>query len=257
VLIGIDHLVVVVPDLDHATRNYEALGFAVVPGGRHPIGTHNALIAFADGAYLELIAFREPNPTHRWWKRLQQGGGLSDFCMRTDDIEADRAAFGRAGVVLDEPWPLTRVRPDGYTVRWKLAIPRDTYFGVSPFLIVDETPLEERVPRMRRHGNGATGIASLTVAVEAARLPEVRGWYRTVLGSDGEAVKRDDLQAGGVRFMAGPHALEFVAPAGAGGPLPGWLRQRGSGPYAASLSGPTARETLDPALALGARLSIA
>ena len=25
---------------------YERLGFTVVPGGKHPVGTHNALIAF-------------------------------------------------------------------------------------------------------------------------------------------------------------------------------------------------------------------
>jgi hypothetical protein len=148
------------------------------------------------------------------------------------------------------------VRPDGYTVRWKLAIPRDTYFGLSPFLIVDETPLAERVPGQRRHDNGATGIASLTVAVEPARLPEVGGWYRSVLGTGGEAVKRDDLQAAGLRFMVGDHALEFVAPAAAGGPLPAWLRQRSSGPYAAALRGTTPRGSLDPALALGARLSL-
>ena len=48
-LLGIDHLVIAVPDLATAQRQYEALGFTVVPGGRHPVGTHNALVAFADG----------------------------------------------------------------------------------------------------------------------------------------------------------------------------------------------------------------
>jgi hypothetical protein len=255
VLIGIDHLVVVVPDLDQAIRNYQALGFSVVPGGRHPIGTHNALIAFADGAYLELLAFREPNPTHRWWTALQQGGGLADFCMRTDDVEGDRRAFARAGVDLDEPWPLSRVRPDGYTVRWRLAIPRGASAGVAPFLIVDETPLDERVPKLRRHDNGATGIASLTLAVEAPRLAEVCGSYRTVLGA-GEPVERDDLEARGVRFTVGTHAIEVVAPAAPGGLLGEWLRVRGGGPHDARLGGTVQRGRLDPALALGARLTI-
>ena len=54
---GIDHLVIVVPELEAAVASYRGLGFTVVPGGRHPIGTHNALIAFEEGAYLELIAF--------------------------------------------------------------------------------------------------------------------------------------------------------------------------------------------------------
>ena len=54
---GIDHLVIAVKDLEAATRAYGELGFTVVPGGRHPVGTYNTLIAFADGSYLELIGF--------------------------------------------------------------------------------------------------------------------------------------------------------------------------------------------------------
>src|SRR5262249_58019959 len=56
-LTGIDHLVVAVPDLDAAIESYQSVGFHVVRGGRHQVGTHNALVPFADGVYLELIAF--------------------------------------------------------------------------------------------------------------------------------------------------------------------------------------------------------
>ena len=79
---GIDHIVIAVPDLAVASRNYEALGFTVVPGGRHPVGTHNALIAFADGAYIELIAFYEKNTQHKWWVPLEKGGGLVTSACR-------------------------------------------------------------------------------------------------------------------------------------------------------------------------------
>src|SRR5262249_12580966 len=73
---GIDHIVIAVPDLDRAAQSYASLGFTVVQGGRHPVGTHNALIGFADGAYIELIAFYEKNTQHKWWEPLQKGGGL-------------------------------------------------------------------------------------------------------------------------------------------------------------------------------------
>ena len=52
-LLGLDHVVVMVPDLAAAVRDYMELGFTVVPGGSHPTGTHNALIAFADAAYID------------------------------------------------------------------------------------------------------------------------------------------------------------------------------------------------------------
>src|SRR5262249_41624210 len=89
---GVDQLVVVVEELDAAIASYRALGFTVTPGGRHPIGTHNALIGLDDGAYLELIAFFEPNAEHRWYRRLRQGGGLVDYCLETNDLSGDVAA---------------------------------------------------------------------------------------------------------------------------------------------------------------------
>ena len=111
---GIDHLVIVVPDLGAAVKTYRDLGFTVVAGGRHPgIGTDNALIAFRDSSYLELVGFHEPRPDHRWWAPLQKGGGLVDFCLQTDDLPGDTAAWRRAGVDIAEPEKRDRKRPDG------------------------------------------------------------------------------------------------------------------------------------------------
>lgn len=252
---GIDHLVIAVGDLATATKHYEALGFSVVPGGRHPVGTHNALVAFADGSYLELIAFYEDNRQHKWWNPLQRGGGLVDFCMQTDDLGADTAAFRRAGVAIDDPSPLSRVRPDGYQLTWVLSIPRGGQRGVAPFLIQDETPREERVPRQHRHANGVTGIGTVTVVVSA--LGPVRGWYGAVLGQAGRDVARDALGAAGAAFTVGPHTLEFLSPRDTGSPLAEWLKTRGESPYSATLmTSMDRRGPLDPARTEGARLTL-
>ncbi len=255
-LTGIDHLVVVVPDLEAAIQNYEQLGFTVVRGGRHPVGTHNALIAFADGSYLELIAFYEPSADHRWWKPLQEGGGLVDFCMQTDDLRGDTAAFRRAGVDIEDPTPLSRVRPDGYKLSWVLSIPRGPHRGVAPFLIEDETPRAERVPSAVTHRNGVSGIVTVTVAV--ADPDAVRRWYEGVLGGGGQGIERKDLDAAGVRFRTGRHALDFVAPGGSRSPVGAWLRARGPSPYAAMLRTAGGKAgSLDEAKTLGARLALA
>lgn len=232
-LTGIDHIVIVVPNLEAAVKSYEQLGFTVVPGGRHPIGTYNALIALSDGAYIELIGFYEANPRHRWWMPLQRGGGLVDFCLKTDDLLRDAAGFRSAGVNIDDPQPLTRTRPDGYQLKWFLCIPREGHRGVAPFLIQDETPREERVPRGTTHKNGAAGIGTVTVAVDD--LPTVRHWYESVLGYDGKPMERKDLPAEGIRFKIGPHLFDFVRPLTPQSPLAGWLRQHGPSPYAATL----------------------
>jgi len=251
-LTGIDHLVVVVPELETAITSYAQLGFTVVRGGKHPVGTHNALIAFADGAYIELIAFYEPNPEHRWWAPLQKGSGLVDFCLQTDNLLADTAAFRWAGVDIDDPKPLTRVRPDGYKLSWLLSIPRGRHRGVAPpFLIQDETR-EERVPAETKHRNQVTGIGTVTVAVDD--IATVRHWYASVLGEEGQEVQHDDLDAAGVRFRIGPYGFEFVAPKGPRGSLADWLRARGPSPYAATLVSTSGKiGPLDESKTLGAR----
>ncbi len=161
---GIDHIAVVVPELNVAIANYTALGFTVVPGGRHPIGSHNALIAFEDGSYIELLAFFEPNPSHRWYQALQKGGGLVDYCMVTDNLRADIAAFRAQGIPLADPAPLSRTRPDGYKLDWVMGFSEDdAQQGIVPFLIEDLTPRGERVPQQTKHANGVTGIQSVTV----------------------------------------------------------------------------------------------
>jgi catechol 2,3-dioxygenase-like lactoylglutathione lyase family enzyme len=254
---GLDHLVVVVPDLDAATAAYRQLGFTVVEGGRHPVGTYNSLIAFADRAYLELIAFYRDNPEHRWWQPLRQGGGLVDFCLATDDLAGDTRAFRAAGVEIADPTSQSRVRPDGYQLRWVFSLSRGSHRGVAPFLISDETPRDERVPRQTSHANGVTGIDTLTVAVTPDGLAGVRRWYQEGLGTPGADVARPELGAAGGRFAAGPHALEFLAPRDGAGEVARWLAARGPSPYAATLRAPAGRRgPLDPARTLGARLSL-
>jgi Glyoxalase-like domain len=56
-LTRLDHLVILVNDLDLAAADYERLGFTVTPGGEHADGlTRNALIPFDDGFYFKLVS---------------------------------------------------------------------------------------------------------------------------------------------------------------------------------------------------------
>ena len=253
-LLAIDHIVIAVRDLEAALRSYEQLGFTVVPGGRHPVGTHNVLISFADGSYIEIIAFYRDNPDHRWWRPLQIGEGLVDFCMQTDNLAGDTAKLRGAGVAIDDPVPWSRARPDGYQLKWVLSLAREGHRGVAPFLIQDETPRPERVPQRFDHKNGATGIGTVTVAVED--LATVQRWYGTVLGYDGVSIKRHDLQAEGIRFQIGPHVFDFVKPVTEKGPLADWMKTRGPSPFSATLRASSGKLVpLDKTLTHGAALS--
>ena len=231
-LTGVDHIVVAVADLEAAVKDYTDLGFTVVRGGKHPRGSHNALIGFSDGAYFEILAFYEPMPEHRWWQPTQRGGGVVDFCMMTDDLQGDTIALRRAGAEMSDPRPGARARPDGYQVRWVSSIPVAQFSRLMPFVIQDETPRDERVPRERVHRNRVTGVGSLTIATRD--VAAVRRLLAGVLPV-GEEIVRQDLDAAGVRFRAGSQVLDYVAPRGSAGPLNDWLQIEGPSPYSVTL----------------------
>jgi hypothetical protein len=251
---GIDHLVIVVNDLERTADDYRALGFNVVSGGKHPVGSHNALISFEDGSYLELIAFYRDAPDHRWWDALKKGERLVDYCLQTDDLARDTRKLRECGVVINDPVPWSRIRPDGFELEWLLSLAVGTHRGIAPFLIQDMTPREERVPRQRQHESGAVGIGTLTIAVE--ELSKVDHWYQTIMEKPPQAVADDALEAQGLSFAVGPHQIEFMMPVTPGGPLAHWIREFGPSPYAATLIG-TRREPmlLDQRLLHGADLS--
>ena len=256
---GIDHIVIAVNDLDTAIAGYTQLGFTVVRGGRHSgLGTHNALIAFADGAYFELIAFIPPLPAsrHWWYSALADGGGLVDFCAQSDDLEGDAAAFRVAGAEIGAPFAMDRKRPDGYTVSWILATTEGASRGIVPFFIRDTTPRDERVPRDRTHPNGAIGVRSLALAVsDTAALAQI---YTNALGESAVSIERADLDAYGVRVMLGPHELQLLAPNSPAGPIADRIRTRGPSPFEVTLNLRGGKPgQLDPAATHGARIILA
>jgi catechol 2,3-dioxygenase-like lactoylglutathione lyase family enzyme len=253
---GIDHVPIVVSELESAIASYARAGFTVVRGGKHPIGSHNALIAFADSSYLELIAFTKPDSGHPWQTALEKGSGIVDFCMSTDDLPADIDAIRRAGAEIGDPSPLTRDRPDGYHLSWVLAIPKPPYNGQLPFLIKDDTPRDERVPRERSHRNGATGIRTLAIAVDDPAITS--RYYARVLGRPGAPVERPDLESAGVAFKIGPNEVQLLASKTENGPLAEWIRVHGQSVFEVVLANAGDVATaLDSALLQGARIRFA
>jgi Glyoxalase-like domain len=252
---SLDHVAIVVNELESAIASYTRAGFTVVRGGKHPIGTHNALIAFADGSYLELIAFLKPGTGHPWQLALEKGSGIVDFCMATDDLVADVESMRRAGARFGKPYPLTRDRPDGYHLSWVLATPEPPFNGQMPFLIKDETPRDERVPREQSHRNGASGIRTLAIAVDDPGTSS--RYYARVLGRPGAPIDRLDLEAAGVSFAIGPNEVQLLASKTEDGPLAQSIRARGQSPFEVVLTSSGIATTLDPALLQGARMRLA
>lgn len=188
---ALDHVVVVVDSLAKSSEAFRAAGFVVTPGGRHEsLGTENALIVFADGTYLELLATRERGEreslrelrgTDGWEAHLHEASavgrrflpalagpdGVADFALRTTMLDRLAQESRRRKFVMTGPVAFGRERPDGVRVEMKLLFPAEPWL---PFLIEDRTPLSARIPddpAAREHPNGALGLGRVTVRTPA------------------------------------------------------------------------------------------
>lgn len=258
--LSLDHIVIAVGDLDRAFADYAALGFTVIRGGEHANGiTHNVLVVLEDGAYLELIAWKRPDPGMRWSDVYQRSGeGFVDYALLPRPIEQVVADAQARGLDISPPEAGGRNRPDGERLEWKTA--RSPKSDV-PFLCGDVTPRRLRVQEgeVRRHPNGVSGVAGLTVAVLDLSTSLARN--AALLGSVPEAGIHDavigDAPARAAMLALGNRtSVTLAEPVGAEGELAAALTARGEGPFAVRFRGPAGHGPLDPGLSHGARLSV-
>ncbi len=226
----LDHLVILVRDLEEAIVDYGRLGFRVTPGGEHADGlTRNALVPFRDGTYLELVAFVGPEDgrDNVWgWRGFLPGGGLVDYCAASEGLRADVERLRGLGFGVEDLGEGGRRLPDGQEIRWRSAGIRQEG-RVLPFLIEDLTLRERRVPGgpAADHPNGATGISRLEISTpdpgKASRDLDL------LIDAPSETLKLGACEISPVRQdgerREGPSAigLSTDAPAGAGDLDPG------------------------------------
>lgn len=138
----VDHLVFAAPSLESGVDVIERLlGVRPAPGGKHVgLGTHNALLGLGEGAYIEIIA---PDPSQPAPSRplpfglaTLKGPRLATFAVRTDDIEALVVAAREAGYDPGGVIEMSRERPDGTVLKWRLAFHEQMPGGGAiPFVI--------------------------------------------------------------------------------------------------------------------------
>ena len=138
----LDHLVYAAPALDSAVEALDALlGVRATPGGRHEgVGTHNALIALGESAYLEVIA---PDPSQPPPERPRPFGldsvtkpRLVTWAIKAPAIDTAVERARTAGHDPGEVRVMSRATPDGRRLAWRLATPREPVCaGLVPFLI--------------------------------------------------------------------------------------------------------------------------
>jgi Glyoxalase-like domain len=155
-LLGIDHVVIAVRDLDVAAHELEeSVGIEATGGGRHPaLGTANRLAWLGD-TYVELVTIEDEAVAAGSWlglavaAALAEGGGFVTWAVASDDLDADVASLRTLGADYGDPLAGERLRADGEVVRWRLAIPSRLGPSEPPFLIEHDPASAEWQPADR------------------------------------------------------------------------------------------------------------
>ena len=167
---GIDHVVILVRDLDRARDTYERLGFTLTPRGHHTLGSKNHCIVFGSD-YLELLAVPKPHPAMQYFSDFLAGGeGLGAVAFATDDANAAHRELAAAGVGAESPLDFSRpvALADGTRdaeFRIVQLSPADTA-GCRTFLCQHFTADLVWREEYQTHALGAFGIGALGVIVE-------------------------------------------------------------------------------------------
>lgn len=228
-----DHAIIVVEDLPTAIQDFTAVGFGVLPGGVHASGlTHNALIPFEDGTYLELLA-----PTSGSLKQLDEassgdyisaltkgGEGFADFALWVVDIEAGVDEVISRGIAMTDVEENGRKRPDGQALRWKGSLPK---MDAVPFLIEDITPRSLRVPAAPAHANGVIGVGGVTI--RTADIQNRAKLFQKLLGVEPMTTYDSTLSDEGILlFSVGQATISLVVDPAANGSRPAHLTLKSS-----------------------------
>jgi hypothetical protein len=178
-IIGIDHAVVVVRDLDRAAANWKRLGFTVSPRGTHSakMGSGNFTIML-EPDYIELLGVlveTEHNiPTRSFLAR--RGEGIERVAFTAVDAAAGAEEIRARGYAALGPTDFERpvTMPDGSLSAAKFSIFQwpieEAPAGLRIFACQHKTRQTVWIPQLQHHANGARRLRqALVVSPEPAK----------------------------------------------------------------------------------------
>ncbi len=219
-ILGIDHVIVLVRDLDTAAADYGRLGFTISPRGTHSahMGTGNHTIML-ERDYFELMGVVAPTDANaRWRELLARREGMSGVALKTDSAARAAAEMRAAGIAAADPVHFSRPvpMPDGSTAEAAFdttQFPPEATPGARMFCCQHLTPHAAWVPSLLRHANGAFGLAEVMLATDD---PAAAGTAYAKLFDRGSVAV-----PGGVAVATGNTPLTLLTPAALKARYPG------------------------------------
>jgi catechol 2,3-dioxygenase-like lactoylglutathione lyase family enzyme len=170
-VIGVDHVVVAVRDLDAAAAAWRALGFTVSPRGTHSahMGSGNYTIMFGED-YLELLGVLAPTEHNAPMRAfLETREGLDRAAFTTDDAAAGADELRAKGIEAVGPISFGRpvTLPQGGEAEARFNVfqwPRSARpAGLGIFACQHLTRENVWIPSLQAHANGASRLVRIEV----------------------------------------------------------------------------------------------
>ncbi|RIX97422.1 VOC family protein [Aureimonas flava] len=196
-VLGIDHPLIAVRDIDTMRERYAALGFRMTPVGRHPWGTSTSLAIFRDclielmGVYDETLIDEKALEGFSFGRAvrddLKAREGISLCALHSDDAEKDVATLSARGVACQGTIAFGRdvTLPDGQADRTATTLKilaSDDLPRLSNFACQQHRRDLVEVPAWMDHPNGCTGYAGVAILAEREDWPRVRARLAALYG---------------------------------------------------------------------------
>jgi catechol 2,3-dioxygenase-like lactoylglutathione lyase family enzyme len=197
---GLDHVVVMVRDLDTAAEHWRSLGFTLSPRGTHSphLGTGNYTIMFQDD-YMELLGIvsdTELNaPSRAFLDR--RGDGIERVAFTTSDAATGVAALRGRGLAAQGPIEFSRPveLPDGGHGEAAFSVfhwPHDQRpADLRIFACQHHTRGTVWIPSLQSHSNTAVGIIRVELVSQAPEdaAEQLAGLIEGEVQSTGEGAR--------------------------------------------------------------------
>ncbi|MEI5676981.1 MULTISPECIES: VOC family protein [unclassified Mesorhizobium] len=186
-LLGVDHFVVLVPDLETARKACLDAGFTATPIAHHSAasGTANTCIVLPQ-VYIELMGIVAETPASNAWGRLLRSGpGLKGVALGTSDIEQTAAQLSERGLAADPVRRFSRHVPEGELGFSVIRLSPDLTPGLQCLYCQHHTPELLWSPDALQHENGARRVTAAMVPQGTALEPFAGGNWPALPVSDG------------------------------------------------------------------------
>lgn len=232
-IIGVDHVLVAVRDLDAAAKSWEALGFTVSPRGVHSplLGSANNTIMFGED-YVELLGILNATDHNRGTRDfLERREGIERVAFTTDDAAAGAAEITAKGFPADGPIHFGRPvpLPDGSETEARFNVFRwpaeRAPASIKIFACQHLTREAVWVPSLLEHANGATAILRIELLADdpaaAARELSTLIDEPATQGPEGWTVRSGKGRADFLFYDAASFATRYPAAIREGSPSQG------------------------------------